>query len=125
MKSFGFQRLPPNTCLLSAVAVSVVLLVTNKNAVASAAMNWQTGPGYRWRQLPVPGAGKTGFNLLPPQTSGIFFTNHISSERYLTNSVLLNGSGVAAGDVDGDGLCDLYFCGLDGASVLYRNLGNW
>src|SRR5260370_30303102 len=39
--------------------------------------------------------------------------------------MLLNGSGVAAGDVDGDGLCDLYFCGLDGPNVLYRNLGNW
>ncbi|MEK7676900.1 MAG: VCBS repeat-containing protein [Verrucomicrobiota bacterium] len=37
----------------------------------------------------------------------------------------LNGSGVAAGDVDGDGWCDLFFAGLDGPNVLYRNLGNW
>lgn len=34
-------------------------------------------------------------------------------------------SGLAAGDVDGDGLCDLYFCSVDGTNVLYRNLGNW
>jgi hypothetical protein len=27
--------------------------------------------------------------------------------------------------VDGDGLCDLYFCSQDGPNVLYRNLGNW
>jgi hypothetical protein len=27
--------------------------------------------------------------------------------------------------VDGDGLCDLYFWGLDSDNVLYRNLGNW
>src|SRR5204863_7934688 len=32
---------------------------------------------------------------------------------------------VAAGDVDGDGLVDLYFCGLDNNNVLYRNRGNW
>jgi hypothetical protein len=37
----------------------------------------------------------------------------------------MNGSGVAAGDVDGDGWCDLYFCGLEGGNRLYRNQGNW
>jgi hypothetical protein len=31
---------------------------------------------------------------------------------------------VAAGDVDGDGLVDLYFCALDNGNALYRNLGN-
>ena len=35
-----------------------------------------------------------------------------------------DGSGVAAGDVDGDGWCDLYFCRVEGGNVLYRNLGN-
>ena len=37
--------------------------------------------------------------------------------------MLLNGSGVAAGDVDGDGWCDLFFCRLEGKNALYRNLG--
>ena len=32
---------------------------------------------------------------------------------------------MAAGDYDGDGLCDLFFCGLDSENKLYRNLGNW
>src|SRR5262249_43413402 len=41
------------------------------------------------------------------------------------NQNLLNGAGVAAGDFDGDGWCDLYFCGLGGRNALYRNLGNW
>ncbi len=45
--------------------------------------------------------------------------------RSLTNTILPNGSGVAAGDIDGDGKCDLFFSGLDGGSRLYRNLGNW
>ena len=100
-------------------------LVVALPAAAAGRLDWQTAPGYRWRELPVPAAGKTGFTLLPPQSTGILFTNYLSPERYLTNSMLLNGSGVAAGDVDGDGLCDLYFCGLDGPNALYRNLGNW
>ena len=37
----------------------------------------------------------------------------------------MNGSGVAAGDFDGDGWCDLYFCAIDGTNRLYRNLGGW
>src|SRR2546429_6962056 len=125
MNSFDFRRLPRTTGLLAVVAITTALPITNKSAAASVAMNWHTGPGYRWRQLPVAGAGKTGFTLLPPSSTGILVTNRMSVERYLTNSMLLNGSGVAAGDVDGDGLCDLYFCGLDGPNVLYRNLGGW
>jgi len=49
----------------------------------------------------------------------------LAEERGLANRNLLSGSGVAAGDVDGDGLCDLYFCGFDGHNHLYRNLGHW
>src|SRR5437667_3413347 len=125
MSSFVVKKLPQTIGLLAVVAIATALLIANTGAAAGAAMNWQTGPGYRWRPLQVPGAGKTGFTLLPPSSTGILVTNSMSAERYLTNSMLLNGSGVAAGDVDGDGLCDLYFCGLDGPNVLYRNLGNW
>ncbi|HKS38549.1 MAG TPA: VCBS repeat-containing protein, partial [Verrucomicrobiae bacterium] len=58
-------------------------------------------------------------------TTGIAFTNKLLEARYLTNQVYLNGSGVAAGDVDGDGRVDLYFCALDGPNKLYRNRGDW
>ena len=43
----------------------------------------------------------------------------------LDNRLLINGSGVAVGDVDGDDLPDVYFARLDGPNVLYKNLGNW
>lgn len=95
-------------------------------AMASAyALDWQREGGFRRAALPVPQDGKTGFTLMPGSGTGIAFTNHLSDERGQTNMVLWNGSGVAAGDVDGDGLCDLYFCNLDGPNALFRNLGGW
>jgi hypothetical protein len=63
--------------------------------------------------------------LLAPAETGLVFTNELSEDRALESSLRTNGSGVAAGDVDGDGLCDLYFCGLDNANALFRNLGHW
>jgi hypothetical protein len=86
---------------------------------------WETGPGYRRLPLEPVGAGKDGFTLLPPETTGIAFTNLLSETRGLASQILPSGSGVAAGDVDGDGLCDIYFCGLKCGNRLYRNLGNW
>ena len=65
---------------------------------------WQSGNGFRHAELQVPAGGKPGFVQLPPATTGIYFTNHLAVERYVTNQIYLNGSGVAAGDVDGDGL---------------------
>ncbi|HYV34060.1 MAG TPA: FG-GAP-like repeat-containing protein, partial [Gemmataceae bacterium] len=43
----------------------------------------------------------------------------------MTNAVAHNGSGVAIGDVDGDGWQDIYLCNLQGLNRLYRNLGEW
>ena len=66
-----------------------------------------------------------GFSQLPGVATGIQFKNVVPESRHLTNGILLNGTGIAAGDVDGDGRCDLYFCRTDGTNALYRNLGNW
>ena len=60
-----------------------------------------------------------------PAATGIRFTNTLQGDAYATNAVAHNGAGVAVGDVDGDGLPDIYFCNLQGANRLYRNLGNW
>ncbi|MGZ8898786.1 MAG: CRTAC1 family protein [Limisphaerales bacterium] len=75
--------------------------------------------------LPQPTGGGVGFTRLGSEVTGIQFTNQISDIRAITNRNLLSGSGVALGDVDGDGWCDIYFCALDNNNVLYRNLGGW
>ncbi|MBL9135314.1 MAG: VCBS repeat-containing protein [Verrucomicrobiales bacterium] len=94
---------------------------------AAAPPDWQSGHGFRSRPLNVPASSgkRAGFVQVDALAAGILFTNRLDDERSLTNQIFLNGSGVAAGDVDGDGLCDLYFCGLDASNALFRNLGNW
>ena len=94
-------------------------------AQASAAGEWQSVDGYRFKALTVSTNEPVGFTSLSPDSTGIDFVNRLGKERYTTNQIYLNGSGVAAGDYDGDGWCDLFFSGLDSENKLYRNLGGW
>lgn len=90
------------------------------------ALEWQPRDGWRFAPVrPQAGGRPVGFTRLPAAGLGIDFTNRLADERTLTNRNLLSGSGVAAGDVDGDGHCDLFFTGLDSRNELYRNLGGW
>ncbi|HEY6226256.1 MAG TPA: CRTAC1 family protein, partial [Verrucomicrobiae bacterium] len=103
----------------------ILLSVAIVCAHAAAPLTWQSFNGGRAAPVNLPTAGKSGFTLLPPAQTGITFSNVLSLERYTTNQIFLNGSGVAAGDIDGDGWCDLFFCGIDRSCLLYRNLGDW
>ncbi len=84
---------------------------------------WHAEKGFRWAELSVAADGKTGFTLLPPEQTGIFFTNILDEWKGESNRVLFNGSGVAVGDFDNDGGPDLYFCSLQGRNMLCKNLG--
>jgi hypothetical protein len=75
--------------------------------------------------LAVSAEGKTGFSSLTGARTGITFTNSVEDQAAAANRVLYNGSGVAAGDFDNDGLPDLFFCSLNGRNTLYKNLGGW
>jgi hypothetical protein len=92
---------------------------------SSVAGQWHADAGCRWTELEVPAQGKTGFTLVPAAASGLAFTNTLDELNGAANRVLLGGSGVAAGDYDGDGLPDLFFCNLSGANALFKNLGGF
>src|SRR5262245_49686183 len=102
----------------------IALLVLSCCARA-ASLQWQTDAGGRVARLAVPAQGKTGFTLMTEQQTGIHFTNALDDRLIMENNNFMEGSGVALGDFDRDGWCDIYFCAIDGTNRLYRNLGNW
>lgn len=86
---------------------------------------WSQGVGFRSMPVVPEGNGKAGFSLMDPARTGLLFTNTLHGDAYATNAVAHNGSGVAIGDVDGDGWQDIYLCNLQGPNRLYRNQGAW
>ncbi len=66
-----------------------------------------------------------GFLWRDAAETGVDFANHLGEIPGAANRTLWNGSGVAVGDVNGDGKPDLFFCGLESPNQLYLNLGDW
>ena len=67
------------------------------------------------------------FKLLAPSRTGVTFTNTITtndSVNVQSEPYIYNGAGVAVGDIDNDGLPDLFFSGNMVSSRLYLNKGN-
>ena len=76
--------------------------------------------GCRSRERPV-------FELLAADRTGVAFANTITTNDTLnvqTDPYVYNGAGVAVGDIDNDGLPDLYFAGNMVSSRLYLNKGD-
>ncbi len=70
---------------------------------------------------------KQTFEKLPPNETGIHFSNNLQendSLNYFTYSYLYMGGGVSAGDINNDGLIDLFFTGNMVPNKLYLNKGN-
>ncbi|HMI78871.1 MAG TPA: VCBS repeat-containing protein, partial [Ferruginibacter sp.] len=67
------------------------------------------------------------FSLLPENSTGINFRNDVEESPtmflYLYEN-LYNGGGVSIGDINNDGLPDIYFSSTLGSNKLYLNLGN-
>ncbi len=118
------RRLRPSLCATVALTLWVVGF-RGLGAEAARALSWTGSDGVRSTPVIPSPAGKAGFVRLSSADTGVVFTNELALNRYLTNQIYLNGSGVALGDVDGDGWCDVFLCGIDNGSELYRNLGGW
>src|SRR5438309_7695096 len=68
------------------------------------------------------------FELLSPERTGVTFANRLPDDtafNILTYMYFYDGGGVAVGDVNNDGLPDLYFTSNIGPNKLYRNKGNY
>ena len=68
------------------------------------------------------------FTELTPEQTGLNFRNDITETQHtniMTYEYSYNGAGVAAGDVNNDGLADLYFSGNSVPNKLFLNKGNW
>jgi hypothetical protein len=68
------------------------------------------------------------FSLLPSNVTGITFSNSITESdtmNLILNEYLYNGGGVSVGDINNDGLPDLFFSGNMVSSKLYLNKGDF
>ena len=86
-------------------------------------LEWIEKDGYRFANLTVEPSERDGFKLLENRVTRVEFANRLTRQLVGKNRNLANGSGVAIGDVDGDDLPDIYFCGLQVNNKLYRNQG--
>lgn len=72
---------------------------------------------------------KTGaFELLSPKRTGITFSNTLKEDQknnILTYEYFYNGGGVGVGDINNDGLEDVFFTGNMTDNVLYLNQGDF
>ena len=95
-----------------------MILCLNIGMPASAAPKTTATP------LTVSSKGHAGFFRLPASKTGLVPQGEYTPLKNV--AIRETGhSGLAAGDVDGDGLVDLFVCGMDTANALYRNRGNW
>jgi hypothetical protein len=68
------------------------------------------------------------FRLMPSQETGISFKNEVENTRdfnIFSYRNFYNGGGVAIGDINNDGLADIFFTKNMGSNKLYLNKGNW
>ncbi len=121
-----FSRKSPLGCTLGLALLAQCQSHSSPLAQDSAsAGDWRDLPGARIRALPKRNSSRSGFTRMSPADTGVTLTNTVHEAAMANNRILENGSGVALGDVDGDGRCDLYFTCLEGPNALYLNRGGW
>ncbi|MDH5234100.1 MAG: FG-GAP-like repeat-containing protein [Gemmatimonadota bacterium] len=109
---------------LASVAVAGALALSCGSDAPGPPGPWHDEAGYRWRELPVA-RGSVGFTEMQGRRSGVTFENTVSDSVLAGNRILGQGGGVSLGDVDGDGLVDIFLTRTEGCNAMYRNLGGF
>lgn len=89
---------------------------------------WGCSEGDSKDDTSKPEISSTLFSLLPSDSTGISFFNRVENSKEMNifkYRNFYNGGGVAIGDINNDGLADIYLTGNKVANKLYLNKGNW
>ena len=104
------------------IALTLLLLAACRQPTDT---SWHQESGYRWRGLDVAAGSRVGFTALGANKTGLNHRNDVDDEHAMANRNLLIGGGVAIGDIDGDGLPDLFLASVERPAALYHNDGNF
>src|SRR6186997_1859399 len=99
--------------------MSLSLRVVSTRCVALIPLLWVAGCSTGQQERPL-------FKLLSPDQTGVTFANTITTSDSLnvqTDVYIYNGAGVGVGDIDNDGLPDIFFAGNQVSSRMYLNKG--
>ena len=110
-KTFGIRQ--------SALGILLILAGCSPSELV-----WEDHTTYRTAEVNVTGSSP-GFDPYTPAQTGVTFQNTLSDDAIAENRHRMHGSGVAIGDVNGDGWNDIYLARLEGPNALYLNRGDW
>lgn len=108
---------------LRTIVVWILLLGVSCTSDADYTADWHIEETHRWTPLADAQGEDDGFTRLDSSTTGVGFINTVGKEPVAQNEHLAHGSGVALGDITGNGWPDLYLARLDGPNALYHNKG--
>ncbi len=112
-------------CWRQPLAVLVSLFILIPGGQSQHAFTWKNITGGRVADLASPGNESPGFEWVSGERLGIDFVTELAEPIFRMNHNLANGAGVALGDANGDGYCDVFLASLTGTCRLYLNQGNW
>src|SRR5688572_27519136 len=122
----GAMVLPHHSPMFTRRAAALGVAIMIAACERAPDLSWHDeGGGVRWRALEVPSRGGPGFQPRSGSETGITHRNLVADDHARANRHLLIGAGTATGDIDEDGLPDLFLASVEQPGALYRNRGGF